>query len=483
MRKKKYIIAIDAGTTSVRVVCYDKNLSVIQKAQQEFTQHYPQPGWVEHDAQEIWAVTQKLLNRVLREKEESVAAIGITNQRETAVVWDKKTGQPIHNAIVWQCRRTADLCDRLKNAGNENEIRNKTGLPIDPYLSGTKIQWLLRNYSGSTSDLLFGTIDSWLIWNMTQGAEHVTDFTNASRTMCYNIRSHQWDSKLMNLFNIPEHMMPEVRQSQDLFGEYQGIPITGVAGDQQAALFGQGAVRKGDAKNTYGTGCFLLMNIGKKFLRSKNGLITTLTPDANGKPVYAFEGSVFVGGAVVQWLRDELEMIDDSKQSGIIAASVPDTNGVYFIPAFTGLGAPHWEPDARGVLTGLTRGANKKHIIRAAVESTAYQVHDLVRAMEKDSGSSLRTIFVDGGAARDDFLLQFQADILHRTVTRPKDIETTVRGAAMLAGLHSGFWDSLATLTQKQQHERMFTPSIDTAKRKELIDGWQNAVTQAKCSK
>lgn len=495
--QKKYIIAIDAGTTSVRVVCYDQKLHVVDSAQQEFTQYYPQPGWVEHDAQEIWAVTEKLLNKVLRGRCDQVASIGITNQRETTVVWNARTGKPIHKAIVWQCRRTAEYCTRLgKRKGVRQKIQSKTGLILDAYFSATKLRWLLREYvtkkkavaqkrgskfsrSKALADLRFGTIDTWLLWNLTSGEVHATDFTNASRTMLYNIRKHRWDADLLKLFGVPKHVLPEVRNSGDNFGVYKGIPITAMIGDQQSALFGQGGFSRGDAKNTYGTGCFLLMNIGKSYKKSKNGLLTTLTPDATGKPVYALEGSVFIGGAIVQWLRDELQIISNSAEVQQLAIEAGDNHGVYIVPAFAGLGAPYWNQEARGVITGLTRGAGRKHIARAAEEAIAYQVHDLVRAMEQDAGTRLQHLIVDGGATRDDFLMQFQADMLQAVIDRPVDKESTARGAVMMAGLHAGVWKSAAAVQRLQKLDKRFKPKMAKDKAKKLLLGWKNAVQTA----
>ncbi|MFC1598011.1 glycerol kinase GlpK [Patescibacteria group bacterium] len=476
--KEKYIVAIDAGTTSIRVFCYDQNLKIVQKVQQEFKQHYPKPGWVEHDAAEIWQVTKRLLDQVLEGRSQDVAAIGITNQRETTVMWNKKTGKPAHRAIVWQCRRTADECERLKQKGIEKLIQSKTGLVCDAYFSGTKIKWILDHIKGPKKDLLFGTIDSWLIWNLTSGGVHATDFTNASRTMLYNIRKHDWDSELAKELNVPAHILPAVQNSQDDFGTYNGIPIAGVAGDQQAALFGRGAVKQGAAKNTYGTGCFLLMNTGNEFIRSKNGLITTLTPDKDGRPLFALEGSVFIGGAVVQWLRDELKLIKNAEQTEKIANSVAGTQGVYVVPAFAGLGAPHWNQDARGIITGLTRGANKNHIIRAALESIAFQVYDLVRAMESDAKIKIKDLAVDGGASSNNFLMQFQADIMQLPINRPQDRETTVLGAALLAGLKVGFWSSPSVISELRKIEKVFKPNMTVAQQEQHISGWSKAIRQ-----
>ncbi len=478
--KKDYIIAIDAGTTSIRVFCYDKQLNIVQKVQKEFTQYFPKPGWIEHDPEEIWNVTETLLKKVLKKHGHRIAAIGITNQRETTVVWHRNTGKPVYNAIVWQCRRTANFCTSLKEKGKEKIFQKKTGLLLDAYFSGTKIQWLLNHTKITPEKLLAGTIDTWLIWKLTEGKIHATDYTNASRTLLLNIHTLQWDTALAKILKVPITILPEVKNSQDDFGAYKGIPITGVAGDQQAALYGQGGWIKGATKNTYGTGSFLLMNIGKKVRISKNGLLTTITPDANGKPNYAFEGSVFIGGAIVQWLRDELKVIKNASEIEARAASVPDTNGVYFVPAFAGLGAPHWDQNARGILTGLTRGTSIDHILRAAEEAIAFQVAELIEAMEADAGGKIKELFVDGGAARDNFLMQFQADIIKRVIIRPKDLETTVRGAAMLAGLYIGIWKNTKNITKKQNIEKIFQPKMPTALLKEKRNGWNHAVKKAK---
>ncbi len=478
--KKDQIVAIDAGTTSIRVLCYDKHLSVVAKAQQEFAQHFPSPGLVEHDAEEIWRITKRLLDRVLRGRLNRVAGIGITNQRETTVLWNSHTGKPTHRALVWQDKRTTSHCQRLRQQGREALIRRRTGLVLDSYFSATKLSWLLKRHRGRPDNLLFGTIDSWLIWKLTEGRVHATDCTNASRTLLYNIHSKRWDPELLKLFRIPASVLPEVKKSADDFGSYRGIPITGVAGDQQAALFGQGGWQAGDAKNTYGTGCFLLFNTGQKYIYSKSGLLTTLTPGPNGEPVYALEGSVFIGGAVVQWLRDQLGVIKSSAEIEQRASSVKDTNGVYLVPAFAGLGAPHWDQEARGTITGLTRGASMEHIIRAAEESIAFQVADLITAMEGDAGLPIKELFVDGGAARDNFLMQFQADITRRKIIRPADLETTVKGAAMLAGLPVGLWSGPEAITKNRVVDRSFSPKMKPALARKKRAGWDKAIQTTK---
>ncbi|PIW37164.1 MAG: glycerol kinase [Candidatus Kerfeldbacteria bacterium CG15_BIG_FIL_POST_REV_8_21_14_020_45_12] len=473
------LIAIDAGTTSVRVVCYDSKLRVIDKQQQEFNQYFPEPGLVEHDAEEIWNVTKKLLDKVLRGRANQVRGIGITNQRETVVLWNKKTGKPTHKAIVWQDRRTTQACKRLKRRGLSSLIQRSTGLVLDAYFSATKIRWLLDETKQPAKDLITGTIDSWLIWNLTGGSVHATDYTNASRTLLYNIDSKQWDPKLLKIFRVPAFLLPEVKNSTDDFGTYRGIPIAGVAGDQQSAMCGQAAFYAGQGKNTYGTGCFMLLNTGYKHVRSRQGLITTLTPGSDGKPRYALEGSVFIGGALIQWLRDKLGIIQHSGDVGKIAAGVSSAHGVYIVPAFAGLGAPYWNQEARGVITGLTRGADTQHIIRAAEEAIAYQVYDLAKAMQTDSGTKFKQLRVDGGAVHDDFLMQYQADILNMSITRPTDVETTVRGAAMLAGLQVGMWKSLSAAANLQMLDRTFKPSMTNSVRQAALSGWAKALRQA----
>ena len=444
-------------------------------SQREFTQHYPQPGWVEHDPMEIWATQSSTLTEALAKSgihNDEIAAIGITNQRETTVVWEKATGKPVYNAIVWQCRRTAAICEELKARGLDNYVRENTGLLLDAYFSGTKVKWILDNVEGAREkaergELLFGTVDTWLIWKMTNGEVHVTDPTNASRTMLYNIRDLQWDGHILQELGIPASMLPQVRPSSEVYGyTTRGggaqIPISGIAGDQQAALFGQLCFEKGMAKNTYGTGCFLLLNTGETPLKSESGLLTTIAVGPTGNVNYALEGSVFMGGATVQWLRDELRLIDDATDTGYFAGKVKDSNGVYLVPAFVGLGAPYWDPYARGAIVGLTRGANRNHIIRAALESIAYQSRDVLDAMQKDSGIRLASLKVDGGAVGNDFLMQFQSDIMGTTVVRPKLIETTALGAAFLAGLAVGFWESTAELSDKFSIDREFEPTVRT---------------------
>lgn len=492
--KKKYILALDQGTTSSRAILFNRNGEILKIAQSEFTQIYPKPGWVEHDPMEIWGSQSGVAREALETAGISpleVAAIGITNQRETTVVWDKRTGKPIYNAIVWQCRRTAEICDELKTKRMEQYVRDNTGLVIDAYFSGTKIKWILDNVQGAREKaekgyLLFGNIDTWLIWNLTRGKVHVTDYSNASRTMLYNIRELKWDKKMLAELDIPESMLPEVKQSSEIYGEtdektFGGamIPIAGIAGDQQAALFGQACFEKGMAKNTYGTGCFMLMNIGENIVPSQNGLLTTIAWGVDGKIEYALEGSIFIGGASVQWLRDEMKLISDAKDSEYFATQVENTNGVYLVPAFTGLGAPYWDMYARGTIVGLTRGSNKNHIIRATLESIAYQTKDVLSAMEEDSKIKLRTLKVDGGAVSNDFLMQFQSDILGVNVHRPKITETTALGAAYLAGLAVGFWDSKEMISQKWAMDKEFRPTIKEDQRNKLYRGWKRAVDRS----
>ena len=485
----KYVMALDAGTTSNRCIIFDREGNQVAVAQKEFKQIYPHPGWVEHDPMEIWAtqlgVAQEAILKARTEAKE-IAAIGITNQRETTIVWDKNTGLPVYNAIVWQCRRTADYCESLE-AEWEDKIRAKTGLKIDAYFSGTKIRWILENVPGAREkaekgDLLFGTVDTWLIWNLTRGKAHVTDYSNASRTMLFNIHTLEWDDEILQLLNIPKCMLPEVRPSSDVYGETDytlfgdGIRIAGAAGDQQAALFGQTCFKAGEAKNTYGTGCFLLMNTGEKPVASQNGLVTTIAWGLNGKVEYALEGSIFVAGAAIQWLRDEMGLVENSPASERYARQVPDTNGVYMVPAFVGLGAPYWDPYARGAIVGLTRGANRNHVIRATLESLAYQTWDVLHAMEADSGIRLDSLKVDGGACANDFLMQFQADIIRSEVRRPVCIETTALGAAYLAGLATGYWDSQDDVKANWQVSGSFVPQMDAKLAQEKLDGWHAAV-------
>ncbi|MEK3913694.1 glycerol kinase GlpK [Paenibacillus sp. FSL H7-0331] len=488
MTKPRYVVAIDQGTTSCRAIVFDPQGVIVSTAQQEFTQYFPQSGWVEHDAEEIWQVQLKVLREAVRSLSiEDIAAIGITNQRETTVVWDRITGKPIHRAIVWQCRRTSAMCDELKLKGWEPTIRSKTGLLLDAYFSGTKLKWLLDSNAdirekAERGDALFGTIDSWLIWKLTEGRQHVTDVSNASRTMLLNIHTVQWDEDILRDLNIPLAMLPEVRSSSEVYGHTQllgdgfSIPIAGAAGDQQAALFGQGCFVEGMAKNTYGTGCFVLKQTGEKPVMSLNGLITTIAWKLNGKVYYALEGSVFNAGTVIQWLRDGLGIIGDAAETEAIALSVEHTEGVYFVPAFTGLGTPYWEPDARGMITGLTRASKRAHIVRAALESIAFQSQDVLQIMEAESGIHLRELRVDGGAVRNEFLMQFQADLLGVTVTRPKVIETTALGAAFLAGLAVGVWQDVSELEQLKGFDRAYEPGMDEVKREAVVAGWKRAV-------
>ncbi|TJX68916.1 glycerol kinase GlpK [Soehngenia saccharolytica] len=492
---KNYVMAFDQGTTSCRAILFDKEGKIVGVSQQEFAQIYPKAGWVEHDAMEIWGTQSGVARQVLEVngiRPDEIAAIGITNQRETTVVWDKNTGRPIYNAIVWQCRRTADICEELKAKGYEELIREKTGLVIDAYFSGTKIKWILDNVEGAREkaergDLLFGTMDTWLIWNLTRGKVHVTDYTNASRTMIYNINTLEWDDELLEILNIPKSMLPEVRPSSEIYGTTDertfggaNIPIAGDAGDQQAALFGQACFEEGMAKNTYGTGCFLLMNTGEKPVKSENGLLTTIAWGLDGKVNYALEGSIFIAGAAIQWLRDELRLIYDSPQSEYYANLVPDTNGVYVVPAFTGLGAPHWDMYARGAILGLTRGVKREHIVRATLESIAYQTKDVIRAMEEDSKIKLNRLKVDGGASANNFLMQFQSDILGVPVDRPKIAETTAQGAAYLAGLAVGFWKDKEEIKNKWELDKTFDVNMDSEKREKLYSKWLKAVERSK---
>ncbi len=488
---QKYIVALDQGTTSSRAVILDHDGNIVSVSQREFTQIYPQAGWVEHDPLEIYATQSSTLVETLAKsgiRSDQIAAIGITNQRETTIVWNKKTGKPVYNAIVWQCRRTANMCEKLKEAGLEEYIRENTGLVVDPYFSGTKIKWILDNVEGAREDaeagkLLFGTVDTWLVWKMTQGRVHVTDYTNASRTMVFNINTLQWDEKLLKALDIPLSMMPEVKSSSEVYGETNiggkggtRIPIAGIAGDQQAALYGQMCVEQGQAKNTYGTGCFLLMNTGKEKVNSRNGLLTTLACGPRGEAYYALEGAVFMGGAAIQWLRDEMKLLADSKDSEYFATKVDSSNGVYVVPAFTGLGAPYWDAYARGTIVGLTRGCGSNHIIRATLESIAYQTRDVIDAMQADSGIKLSALRVDGGAVANNFLMQFQADVLDVAVHRPQVTEVTALGAGYLAGLAVGFWGSLDELANKAVIDRSFEPLHDEDKRNQRYRGWKRAV-------
>jgi glycerol kinase len=485
-----YILALDQGTTSSRSMLFDKQGNIISVAQKEFKQIFPQPGWVEHDANEIWSTQFGTMAEVIAKAQitmKQVAGIGITNQRETTVVWDKKTSQPIYNAIVWQDRRTAAYCDELKTANHAGTIQQKTGLIIDAYFSATKLKWILDNVEGARAkaengELAFGTIDTWLTWKLTNGEVHVTDVSNASRTMLFNIHSLQWDDELLKLFNIPASVLPEVKPSSKIYGVTGNIipdsriPIAGIAGDQQAALFGQMCTQPGMVKNTYGTGCFMLMNTGEKAITSKNNLLTTIAWQIDGKTEYALEGSVFIAGAVVQWLRDELKIIRTSAEVEKLAAQVKDTDGVYLVPAFAGLGAPHWNQYARGTIFGLTRGSSNAHIARAALDSIAYQTYDVLKAMEADSGIHIKELRVDGGATVNNQLMQFQSDILNTKVVRPKITETTALGAAYLAGLAVGYWKNVEEIQQQWQVDKSFDPAMDDGKRNELVNGWQRAV-------
>ena len=486
----KYVMALDAGTTSNRCILFNEQGEICSMAQKEFRQFFPNPGWVEHDANEIWStmlgVAVEAMN-MIRATAADIAAIGITNQRETAIVWNKETGEPVYNAIVWQCRRTSDIADALKAKGLEETYRQKTGLIIDAYFSATKIKWILDNVEGARElaeqgKLLFGTVETWLIWKFTKGAVHVTDYSNASRTMLFNINDLCWDKEILEELEIPECMLPTPRPSSEVYGytdpSFLGdaIPIAGAAGDQQAALFGQTCFHEGEAKNTYGTGCFLLMNTGEKPVFSKNGLVTTIAWGLDGKVNYALEGSIFVAGAAIQWLRDNMKMIDSSMDSEYMAKKVHGTHGCYVVPAFTGLGAPHWDQYARGTIVGLTRGTNKNHIIRATLESIALQVCDVIDAMRADAGIDLKSLKVDGGASANNFLMQFQADMINAPVKRPQCVETTAMGAAYLAGLAVGYWKDTEEIKENWQLDRVFTASMPQEKRQELVRNWKRAV-------
>lgn len=488
---EKYIMALDAGTTSNRCIIFDRSGSIVSMAQKEFTQIYPHPGWVEHDAEEIWSTQIGVAIEAMAMAgigAEQIAAIGITNQRETTIVWDKETGKPIYNAIVWQCRRTADMCAEM--ADRKDRIHEKTGLILDPYFSGTKIRWILDNVNGARElaeqgRLLFGTVETWLVYKLTGGTVHVTDYSNASRTMLFNIHTLDWDDDILKYLDIPRSMLPEVRTNSEIYGYTstayfnKEIPIAGMAGDQQSALFGQMCTSPGDAKNTYGTGCFLLMNTGEEPVLSDNGLITTIAWHGGGRINYALEGSVFVGGASIQWLRDEVGIIQHASDTEAMAREVEDTAGCYVVPAFTGLGAPYWDPYARGTITGITRGVNKNHIVRATLDSIAYQVNDVLEVMEKDSGLDLRSLRVDGGASANNYLLQMQADISNICVERPACVETTALGAAYLAGLAVGFWKDLDDIRENGRIDARFMPEMDSEKRSQLIAGWHVAVGKA----
>ena len=486
----KYVISLDQGTTSSRAIVFEHSGTIIAVAQKEFTQYFPQPGWVEHDPEEIWSSQFSVMAEVLAKAAigtEDVAAIGITNQRETTIVWNRATGKPLYNAIVWQDRRTAQFCDSLKAAGKENLVREKTGLVVDAYFSGTKLKWILDNVKGAreaaaNGQIAFGTVDSWLIWKLTGGKKHITDVTNASRTMLLNIHTGEWDESLLNLLDIPKSVLPEVRPSSEVYGTtdtgvlHATIPIAGIAGDQQAALFGQMCTQPGMVKNTYGTGCFMLMNTGTNAVTSKNNLLTTIAWKLNGKTEYALEGSIFIAGAVVQWLRDGLQVIRSSGEVEALATEVSDTNGVYLVPAFAGLGAPHWDQHARGSLFGVTRGTTKSHIARAALESIAYQTTDVLKAMEADANIAIKELRVDGGATINNSLMQFQADVLQVDVVRPKVYETTALGAAYLAGLATGFWESVEDIRAQWQVEARFHPTMPADKIQTLQKGWKRAV-------
>ncbi|MBE6808775.1 MAG: glycerol kinase GlpK [Ruminococcaceae bacterium] len=486
---KKYVLALDEGTTSARAILFDKDGTPLSVSQHEFTQIYPKEGYVEHDPLEIYSAQYSALTEAIAKigaEPQEIAAVGITNQRETTIVWDKNTGKPIYNAIVWQCRRTADICEQLKADGFEAYIKETTGLPVDAYFSATKIKWIIDNIDGAkekalNGELLFGTVDTWLIWKLSGGKIHVTDFTNASRTMLFDIHKLCWDKKLLEILDIPENMLPVVKTSSEIYGEInilgESIPVSGIAGDQQAALFGQRCFNAGDIKNTYGTGCFLLMNTGENAITSKSGLLTTIGAFAkNEKPQYVLEGSVFVGGAVIQWLRDELGLIKKAADSEKYATEIPNSGGVYIVPAFAGLGAPYWDMYARGTITGLTRGSNKRHIIRAALESIAYQTNDLISAMKNDSNIEISSVRADGGAATNNFLMQFQADVSGAKIIRPACAEATALGAAFLAGLATGFWKSKEELICIPAAVTEFFPAINEHKRNELLNGWTNAV-------
>ena len=489
----KYVMALDAGTTSNRCIIFNEKGEMCSVAQKEFTQYFPKPGWVEHDANEIWSSQLGVAVEAMAKLgigADDIAAIGITNQRETTIVWDKSTGEPVYNAIVWQCRRTSEYCDTLKDKGLTDKFREKTGLIIDAYFSGTKLKWILDNVEGvreraEKGELLFGTVETWLIWKLTKGKAHVTDYSNASRTLLFNIKDLTWDKEILEELNIPESMLPEPKPSSYVYGYSDAsffgkeIPISGAAGDQQAALFGQTCFNPGEAKNTYGTGCFMLMNTGETPVYSNNGLVTTIAWGLDGKVNYALEGSIFVAGASIQWLRDELRIIESAADSEYMAKKVKDTNGCYVVPAFTGLGAPYWDQYARGTIVGLSRGVNKYHIIRATLESIGYQVNDVLHAMKADSGIDLAALKVDGGASANDFLMQFQSDIINAPVKRPSCVETTAMGAAYLAGLAVGYWGSKEDVIKNWAIDKVFTPAMDGEDREEKIKGWNKAV---KCS-
>ena len=490
---QKYVMALDAGTTSNRAIIFDVDSKIVGVAQKEFTQHFPQPGWVEHDAEEIWSSMHEVMREALEQSglvASDIAAIGITNQRETAVVWDRATGRPIYNAIVWQSRQTADICEDLKRQGLVKEFQEKTGLVIDAYFSGTKVKWILDHVKGAREkaekgELAFGTIDTWLLWKLTGGEVHKTDYSNASRTLMFNIKTLEWDEALLKYLTVPKSLLPEVRPSSEVYGHTipsvigAAIPVAGMAGDQQSALFGQNCFNPGEAKNTYGTGCFLLMNTGTDICMSKNGLVTTIAWGLDGKVEYALEGSIFVGGSAIQWLRDGLRLVDSAPDSEWVAKKVPDAGGVYMVPAFVGLGAPYWDMNARGMIIGITRGTKKAHLVRATLDSLAYQTRDVLGAMEADSGNRLATLKVDGGAVANNLLMQFQADLLGVPVDRPQITETTALGAAYLAGLATGVWASKEELKKSWQLDTRFTPALDKKAADKLYKGWRKAVKHA----
>ncbi|ANN31280.1 MULTISPECIES: glycerol kinase GlpK [Bacillus cereus group] len=495
---KKYILSLDQGTTSSRAILFNKKGEIVHSAQKEFTQHFPKPGWVEHNAQEIWGSILAVIATCLSEadvKPEQIAGIGITNQRETTVVWDKTTSKPIYNAIVWQSRQTAEICDELKEKGYSEMVREKTGLLIDAYFSGTKVKWILDNVEGArekaeNGDLLFGTIDSWLVWKLSGGKAHVTDYSNASRTLMFNIHDLQWDDELLEMLTVPKSMLPEVRPSSEIYGETidyhffgQNVPIAGVAGDQQAALFGQACFGEGMAKNTYGTGCFMLMNTGEKAVASEHGLLTTIAWGIDGKVNYALEGSIFVAGSAIQWLRDGMRMFKDASESEVYANRVESTDGVYVVPAFVGLGTPYWDSEVRGAMFGVTRGTTKEHFIRATLESLAYQTKDVLCAMEADSGIELKTLRVDGGAVKNNFLMKFQSDILDVPVERPVINETTALGAAYLAGLAVGYWKNQDEIKSQWHMDKRFEPTMEAETSEELYAGWKKAIEATKAFK
>ncbi|MED0978093.1 glycerol kinase GlpK [Bacillus paramycoides] len=495
---KKYILSLDQGTTSSRAILFNKEGKIVHSAQKEFTQHFPKPGWVEHNAQEIWGSILAVIATCLSEadvKPEQIAGIGITNQRETAVVWDKTTGKPVYNAIVWQSRQTVEICDDLKEKGYSDMVREKTGLLIDAYFSGTKVKWILDNVEGArekaeNGELLFGTIDTWLVWKLSGGKAHVTDYSNASRTLMFNIHDLQWDDELLDMLTVPKSMLPEVRQSSEIYGETidyhffgQNVPIAGVAGDQQAALFGQACFGEGMAKNTYGTGCFMLMNTGEKAVASEHGLLTTIAWGIDGKVNYALEGSIFVAGSAIQWLRDGMRMFKDASESEEYASRVESTEGVYVVPAFVGLGTPYWDSEVRGAMFGVTRGTTKEHFIRATLESLAYQTKDVLCAMEADSGIELNTLRVDGGAVKNNFLMQFQSDMLDVPVERPVINETTALGAAYLAGLAVGYWKNQDEIKAQWHMDKRFEPTMEAETSEELYAGWKKAIEATKAFK